>query len=120
MMVRPAVTTQARHAVRADQRGVSRPAVLQVVTGSTGGPSPTSRARTRTWAVAEVFDAAGNRLASVTLSGGDPYGFTAGILSWGARTALDGGLLGTGALGPVEAFGLEALTAGAAEAGLTR
>ncbi|MGW5382364.1 saccharopine dehydrogenase family protein [Nocardia sp. NPDC003963] len=94
-------------------------ALTRVVKGSTGGPAPTARARTRTWAVAEVSDDAGEVLASVTLSAGDPYGFTAGILAWGALTALDGGLRGTGALGPVEAFGLDPLAAGAAEAGLT-
>jgi hypothetical protein len=70
--------------------------------------------------VAEVTDESGTVLASVTLAGGDPYDFTAAILAWGAQTALDGGLRGAGALGPVEAFGLEPLTAGAAGAGLTR
>ncbi|MGW1737840.1 saccharopine dehydrogenase family protein [Nocardia sp. NPDC001965] len=94
--------------------------LTRVVKGSTGGPAPTARARTRTWAVAEVSDDTGKVLASVTLAAGDPYDFTAAILAWGARTALDGGLRGTGALGPVEAFGLDVLSAGAAEAGLTR
>ncbi|GGL31806.1 saccharopine dehydrogenase family protein [Nocardia jinanensis] len=95
-------------------------ALTRLVKGSTGGPAPTARARTRTWAVAEASDDTGNVLASVTLTAGDPYGFTAAILAWGARTALDGGLRGTGALGPVDAFGLDLLSAGAAEAGLTR
>lgn len=95
-------------------------ALTRLVKGSTGGPSPASRARTKSWAVAEVSDAGGRALGSVTLSLGDPYDFTAAILAWGARTALDGGLRGTGALGPVDAFGLDALTAGAAEAGLRR
>ncbi|NKY55151.1 saccharopine dehydrogenase family protein [Nocardia flavorosea] len=95
-------------------------ALTRVVKGSTGGPAPAARARTRTWAVADVSDAAGRNRASVTLAGVDPYDFTAAILAWGARTVLDGGLLGTGALGPVEAFGLDRLTAGAAEAGLNR
>ncbi|MBF6191548.1 saccharopine dehydrogenase NADP-binding domain-containing protein [Nocardia implantans] len=92
----------------------------RVVQGSTGGPTPRSRARTRSWAVAEAFDDTGRVLASVTLTGGDPYDFTAAILTWGAQTALDGGLLATGALGPVDAFGLDALTAGAADAGFSR
>ncbi|WP_040801915.1 saccharopine dehydrogenase family protein [Nocardia higoensis] len=95
-------------------------ALARVVQGSTGGPSPESRARTRSWAVAEASDADGRVLASVTLSGGDPYSFTAAILAWGAHTALDGGLRGTGALGPVDAFGLDALTAAAEAAGLRR
>ncbi|MGW0178841.1 saccharopine dehydrogenase family protein [Nocardia sp. NPDC003345] len=92
----------------------------RLVRGSTGGPDAASRARTRTWAVAEASDTAGRIVASVTLTGGDPYDFTGAILAWGAQTALDGGLRGTGALGPVEAFGLDALTAGAAAAGVTR
>ncbi|MEU1981061.1 saccharopine dehydrogenase NADP-binding domain-containing protein [Nocardia sp. NPDC019395] len=101
-------------------RRLAESALNRVVKGSTGGPTPASRARTRTWAVAEVSDDAGRVLASVTLAGVDPYSFTAAILAWGAQSALDGGLLGTGALGPVDAFGLDALTAGAAGAGLTR
>lgn len=94
--------------------------LTRLVKGSTGGPAPSARTRTRTRVVAEVSDDTGKALASVTLAGGDPYGFTAAILAWGARAALDGGLRGTGALGPVEAFGLDRLSAGAAEAGLVR
>ncbi|WP_280492112.1 hypothetical protein [Nocardia asiatica] len=92
----------------------------RVVQGSTGGPGPEERARTRSWAVAETFDDTGRVLASVTLTGVDPYDFTGAILAWGARTALGGGLLGAGALGPVDAFGLDALTAGAGDAEFTR
>ncbi|WP_043726246.1 saccharopine dehydrogenase family protein [Nocardia asiatica] len=95
-------------------------ALERVVQGSTGGPGPEDRARTRSWAVTETFDDTGRVLASVTLTGVDPYDFTGAILAWGAQIALDGGLLGAGALGPVDAFGLDALTAGAADAGFTR
>ena len=42
------------------------------------------------------------------------------MLAWGAGTAAAGGLQGTGALGPVDGFGLEALERGAAEAGIAR
>ncbi|WP_227981377.1 saccharopine dehydrogenase family protein [Nocardia spumae] len=99
-------------------RRLAEAALGSVVKGSTGGPGATDRARTRTWAVAEVRDGAGRVLASETLAGGDPYDFTAAILAWGARTALSGGLRDTGALGPVEAFGLDAVSAAAADAGL--
>jgi short subunit dehydrogenase-like uncharacterized protein len=95
-------------------------ALERVVRGSTGGPGREARARTRSWAVAEALDDTGRVLASVTLAGVDPYDFTSAILAWGAQAALDGGLLGVGALGPVEAFGLEALTAAAADAGFSR
>ena len=54
------------------------------------------------------------------LSGVNPYDFTAAILAWGAMTAADGALRGTGALGPVDGFGLDALERGCAEAGIAR
>ncbi|OXR41822.1 putative trans-acting enoyl reductase [Nocardia cerradoensis] len=93
-------------------------ALSALIKGSTGGPDAATRARTRTWAVAETRDATGRILSSATLTGVDPYDFTADMLAWGAQAALAGGLLGTGALGPVEAFGPDALTSAAADAGL--
>ncbi|WP_067649901.1 saccharopine dehydrogenase family protein [Nocardia harenae] len=104
----------------APAKALAEGALARVVQGSTGGPGPESRARTRSWAVAEAADANGTVLATVTLNGNDPYDFTSAILAWGAITALDGGLRATGALGPVDAFGLEALTAGSAAAGFRR
>jgi short subunit dehydrogenase-like uncharacterized protein len=88
--------------------------------GSTGGPDAEARARVGSLVVAEAFDARGTRLAAVRLTGVNPYDFTAAILAWGAQTAADGGLRGTGALGPVDGFGLEALVRGCAEAGISR
>jgi short subunit dehydrogenase-like uncharacterized protein len=87
--------------------------------GSTGGPDAEARARVGALVVAEAFDARGTRLGAVRVSGVNPYDFTAAILAWGAQTAAEGGLLGTGALGPVDGVGLEALQRGCAEAGLT-
>ncbi|MBP2704306.1 saccharopine dehydrogenase NADP-binding domain-containing protein [Microbispora sp. RL4-1S] len=80
--------------------------------GATAGPGVRSRI------VAEVYDENGRPLAVVELEGGDPYDFTARLLAWAATTALTRGVRGTGALGPVDAFGLEALVEGCAEAGL--
>lgn len=88
--------------------------------GSTGGPDEAARARTGSVLLAQAFDAAGRQLSDVRLEGTNPYTFTGAILAWGARAAAGGALQGTGALGPVEAFGLTALTAGVAEAGLAR
>ncbi|GAA3787258.1 saccharopine dehydrogenase NADP-binding domain-containing protein [Sphaerisporangium flaviroseum] len=68
--------------------------------------------------VAEAFDQGGRRLASVELHGGDPYDFTARVLAWAAITAAADGVAAQGAVGPVEAFGLEGLVRGCAEAGL--
>ena len=59
-------------------------------------------------------------LAEARLEGINGYDLTARFLAWGAQSAARGGLQGTGALGPVDGFGLEALEAGCAEAGLAR
>ena len=88
--------------------------------GSTGVPDAEARSRVGSVVVAEAFDAGGTRLAAVKLSGVNPYEFTAAVLAWGAQTAADGGLQGVGSLGPVDAFGLEALVRGCAEAGISR
>jgi hypothetical protein len=83
-----------------------------------GGPDQTGSGIS--WVAAEAYDAAGNRLAEVQLSGGEPYTLTAGIIAWAARRAAAQGIDGTGALGPVQAFGLRALEEGCREAGLDR
>ena len=59
-------------------------------------------------------------VSRVELRGPEAYGFTAAMLAWGATSAAEHGVRGTGALGPVQAFGLAELTAGAAAAGLVR
>jgi short subunit dehydrogenase-like uncharacterized protein len=84
------------------------------------GPDEAARSRGRTLVVAEAADERGRPLARVHLRGPDPYTLTARLLAWGARRAASHGLAATGALGPVDAFGLDALQAGAAEAGLER
>jgi short subunit dehydrogenase-like uncharacterized protein len=92
----------------------------KLVKGSTGGPGATARATTTSVVLAEAFSASGERLAEVRLEGANGYDLTAGFLAWGAETAARGGIQGTGALGPVDAFGLDALEAGCAEAGIAR
>jgi short subunit dehydrogenase-like uncharacterized protein len=92
----------------------------RLVKGSTGGPDAAARAGSRSVALAEAFDASGTRLASVRLEGDNGYDLTARFLAWGAETAAAGGLQGVGALGPVDGFGLDALEAGCAEAGISR
>jgi short subunit dehydrogenase-like uncharacterized protein len=90
------------------------------VKGSTGGPDAAARATSRSLILAEAYDASGTRLADVRLEGINGYDLTAGFLAWGAQTAAAGGLQGTGALGPVDGFGLDALEAGCAEIGIAR
>jgi hypothetical protein len=88
------------------------------VKGSTGGPDAQARAKSGSHIVAIAYDSAGRELAEAHLKGVDGYTFTGRILAWGAQRAAEGGLQGTGALGPVDGFGLVALTDGARWAGL--
>jgi short subunit dehydrogenase-like uncharacterized protein len=99
--------------------------VAQQVAGFVGGrvgeaPSAATVARASTHTVAEVRDGSGDVVSRVQFSGPEAYGFTAAMLAWGATRAAQSGVRGTGALGPVQAFGLDELTAGAAETGLLR
>jgi short subunit dehydrogenase-like uncharacterized protein len=100
-------------------------ALARAVTGplarQTGqGPDEAARRGGGSLVVAAAADDAGRELATVRLHGPDPYTLTARLLAWGAARAASHGLAGTGALGPVDAFGLAALQAGAAAAGLER
>ena len=70
--------------------------------------------------VAVAADARGRRLATVHLTGGDPYSFTAPILAWAAGRAAAEGVRPAGAVGPAEAFGLASLEGACAEAGFQR
>jgi short subunit dehydrogenase-like uncharacterized protein len=88
--------------------------------GSTGGPDAKARARTGSIAVGQAYDDRDRMIAETVLTGPNGYTFTADILAWGASTAAKDGLTGPGALGPVDAFGLDRLMAGCAEVGLVR
>jgi short subunit dehydrogenase-like uncharacterized protein len=72
-----------------------------------------------TWVVATAHGADGEQLAEVQLSGDSAYAFTAGFLAWAAQRAAGAGVHGTGAIGPVEAFGLDELEGGCATAGIS-
>jgi short subunit dehydrogenase-like uncharacterized protein len=95
-------------------------AFSRFVKGSTGGPSAEQRARSGSEIVAEALDPAGGVLAEARLSGVDCYTFTGAVIAWAAERVVAGGLQGSGALGPVDGFGLDALERGVAEAGLRR
>ena len=101
-------------------RALSANLAGRLVRGSTGGPEREQRARSGSYIVAEASNAGGAKLAEIHLTGVDPYTFTAGMLAWGAHCAAVDGMLESGALGPVGAFGLDELEAGCREAGLTR
>jgi short subunit dehydrogenase-like uncharacterized protein len=90
----------------------------KLVKGSSGGPDEATRSRTGSHIVAIAYDSAGRELSEVHVSGVDGYTFTGRILAWGADRAAAGGLKGTGALGPVDGFGLAELIDGCAQAGI--
>jgi short subunit dehydrogenase-like uncharacterized protein len=90
----------------------------RLVRGSTGGPDAARRDTAQSHVIAVASDSHGRPLATVRLRGVNPYDFTGELLAWSALRAAEGGLLGTGALGPVDGFGLDALQAGVAEAGI--
>ena len=92
----------------------------RLVSGSTGGPDAASRAKSESHIVAVACDDDGRSLAEVRVGGINHYDFTGGILAWGAQRAASGGMQKSGALGPVEAFGLDELEAGCREVGLKR
>jgi hypothetical protein len=91
-----------------------------VAQGAPGGPGPQARAQTSSLVVAEVRDRDGTLISEVRLEGVNPYELSADLLAWGAEGAASGRLRGTGALGPVDAWGLDTLEAGVAEAGMRR
>jgi short subunit dehydrogenase-like uncharacterized protein len=82
--------------------------------------APDSGATIRSDVVAVAAAAGGRPLATVQLTGGDPYSFTAPVLAWAAGMAAAQGVRPAGALGPAEAFGLTSLERACAEAGFHR
>jgi short subunit dehydrogenase-like uncharacterized protein len=94
--------------------------IERFVETSSGGPDAEARAATGSEIVAVAYGPEGEELSTVEISGVNGYTFTGQVLAWGASAALAGGIEKTGALGPAEAFGLDALEAGCAEAGISR
>lgn len=86
--------------------------------GPVAGPDPARRRRSGTDVVAIARDQAGRHLATVRVKGPNPYDLTAGLLAWGATEAAGGRVHDAGALGPIEAYGLDRLERGCAEVGL--
>jgi short subunit dehydrogenase-like uncharacterized protein len=127
----PAMTIASRAAGVLDRvpplrAGLARavgPLVQRAARGSSGGPDEGVRARTGSLVAADVRGPGGDLLAHVELTGPNVYTLTAYLLAWAGR-ALAGLVPGVpppsaaGALGPVEAFGLDTLQAACAEAGL--
>src|SRR3954451_19086149 len=91
-------------------------AVGERVAGLIPNPEPGTTPGGRSWVAAEAYSAAGDKLSEAHVAGVDGYEFTAGFMAWAAQQPVSG----AGALGPVEAFGLERLEAGCRAAGLER
>src|SRR4051794_9834253 len=91
-------------------------AVGERIVGLVPDPEPGTTPGGRSWIAAEAYSAAGDRLSEVRITGVDGYEFTAAFMAWAAQQRVEG----AGALGPVEAFGLERLEDGARAAGLER
>jgi short subunit dehydrogenase-like uncharacterized protein len=84
--------------------------------GVVSGPEAGSTPGTRSWIAAEAYDDSGRQLSEIHLAGVDGYDFTASFIAWAAQQEVSG----TGALGPVEAFGLSRLEEGTRLAGIER
>jgi short subunit dehydrogenase-like uncharacterized protein len=95
-------------------------AARRYVQASRGAPDAGERARGGVHVVGMAYDAHGNQLTEVHMSGIEGYEFTAGILAWGADRVATRGIDKAGALGPIEAFGIDAVEAGCREAGVSR
>jgi short subunit dehydrogenase-like uncharacterized protein len=101
--------------------GAIRAGVGKATGSATGeGPSAAKRASARSVAVARTLDGVGRQLSHVRVEGPSPYDLTADLLAWGAAMMLTGHATAAGALGPVDAFGFEALVDGCADLGLRR
>jgi short subunit dehydrogenase-like uncharacterized protein len=84
------------------------------------GPDEQARAASGSLVIAEAFDAAGRRTARVDLTGVNGYDLTGRMLAWAAITLAGKAPEVAGAVGPVQAFGLDPLAEACRDAGLTR
>ena len=86
---------------------------------STGtGPSKAERAQSTSLATARTVDGVGRSLSQATVEGPNGYDLTAELLAWAAAMLITRQEQGVGALGPVDAFGLDALQSGCSDIGL--
>ena len=95
-------------------------AAARAAAGRSRDPQPGDNDAVRTSVVAVATDAGGRVLAFVELDGPEPYGLTGDLLAWGATAAAGGAVDSTGALGPADGFGLDALESACAGIGLRR
>jgi short subunit dehydrogenase-like uncharacterized protein len=91
-----------------------------LVTATGEGADEAERARGGSRFLAVARDADGRPLATARVEGVDAYTLTGELIAWAALRLATGEASGPGALGPVDAFGLDALEEGCRAAGLDR
>ena len=92
----------------------------RATSGPTGrGPDEQQRRGGISIAVARAFDESGTLVAETRVDGPTPYELTADLLTWAATRLATQVPAATGALGPADAFGLDALVEGCRGIGLT-
>ncbi len=82
------------------------------------GPGAATRDASGSHVIAHARAADGEVLSTVELVGVNGYDYTANVLAWAVDALSRGACARVGALGPVEAFGLQALIEGNEAAGL--
>lgn len=84
------------------------------------GPDALARGKAVSLVLAVALDGRGGELATVRLEGGNDYDLTARVMAYTAGRLAAGDVQGAGALGPVDALGLDELEGAWREAGLSR
>lgn len=101
--------------------GLVRSGLEKVSGDETGvGPDEAQRRGSSTLVVARTRDGVGRELSRAVVTGPSPYDLTAELLAWGAALLLSGRTSRTGALGPIDAFGIAEVVDGCARMGLVR
>jgi short subunit dehydrogenase-like uncharacterized protein len=100
------------------QRRLARSLASASASAGVAGPDAARRAAVVTHVVAEALSPRRNVVARVALRGLNPYDYTAGILAWVASRLAADGVAVRGAAGPAEAFSVQDLVQGNAEAGM--
>lgn len=115
-----AASSLAAGALQVPGVGSAMGAVFRTALGgaSAEGPAAHVRAKSRSIVFAEGFDPTGELIGRVSVEGPNPYDLTAALLTWSARMVSRRAENGVGALGPVDAFGLDALVSGCLALGL--
>lgn len=92
--------------------------LLESLTGLLTSSGKGANTKPGSYIVACAHDSSGAEIARASLAGINGYLYTGKMLAWTAQAILHGKLKKTGALGPIEAFGLDAFVEGNRACGL--